>query len=104
MLTLASKISAGSSRLPAVSPEGDRMSILTGVLILSSGPLGRAADQDEAAVRTGNRALDEQQTLLRVNGVDGQVLGGDPLVAHTAGHAQALEHTARGGAATDGAG
>src|SRR5690606_1099434 len=71
---------------------------------VTSGPLGRGADQDEAAVRTGNRALDEQQTLLRVNGVDGQVLGGDPLVAHTARHALALEHTTRGGATADGAG
>src|SRR5919106_4015753 len=73
-------------------------------VLITSGPLGRGADQDEAAVRTRNRALDEQQTLLRVNGVDGQVLGGDALVAHATRHAEALEHTARGGAATDGTG
>src|SRR3954470_13813509 len=96
-----SKISAGSSTLPVFSPAGERMST---VLIGTSGPLGRGADQDEAAVRTGDRALDEQQTLLRVNGVDGQVLGGDPLVAHAARHALALEHTTRGGATADGAG
>src|SRR5919106_4208876 len=73
-------------------------------VLITSGPLGRGTDQDEAAVRTGDRALDEQQTLLRVNGVDGQVLGGDALVAHATRHAEALEHAARGGAATDGAG
>src|SRR5689334_15910686 len=74
------------------------------MMLISSSPLGRGADQDEAAVRTGDRALDEQQSLLRVNGVDGQVLGGDPLVAHAARHAHALEDTPRGGTATDGAG
>src|SRR3954451_20361202 len=96
-----SKISAGSSTLPVFSPAGERMST---VLIGTSGPLGRGADQDEAAVRTRNRALDEQQTLLRVNGVDGQFLGGAPLRAHAARHADALEHTAGGGTATDRAG
>src|SRR5690349_23214243 len=102
MLTFSTpKISAGSSTLPVFSPAGERMST---VLIGTSGPLGRGADQDEAAVRTGDSALDEQQTLLRVNGVNGQVLGGDPLVAHATRHAEALEHTTRGGAATDGAG
>src|SRR5581483_11246917 len=100
MLTLASKISAGSSTVPTVSPAGER----TLMVLIASGPLGRGADQDEAAVRTGDGALDEQQALVRVNGVDGQVLGGHALVAHAAGHAQALEHAARGGAATDGAG
>src|SRR3954466_5383555 len=102
MLTLASKISAGSSTVPVVSPAGDRMSMFIGVVI-SSSPLGRGADQDEAAVRTRDSALDEQQSLLRVNGVDGQVLSGDPLVAHTARHAHALEDTPRSGAAADGA-
>src|SRR3954453_10201203 len=96
-----SKISAGSSTVPVLSPAGEMMST---VLIVTSGPLGRSADQDEAAVRTGDGALDEEQSLLRVNGVDGQVLGGDPLVAHATRHAEALEHTARGGAATDGTG
>src|SRR3954462_13718040 len=96
-----SKISAGSSTVPVLSPAGEMMST---VLIGTSGPLGRGADQDEAAVRTGNRALDEQQTLLRVNGVDGQVLGGDPLVAHSTRHTEALEHAAGGGAAADGTG
>src|SRR5882757_2749093 len=74
------------------------------MVLMSSGPLGRGTDQDEAAVRTGDGSLDEEQSLLRVNSVNGQVLGGDPLVAHTARHTHALEHTARGGAATDGTG
>src|SRR5437764_992660 len=36
--------------------------------------------------------------------MDGQVLCGDPLVAHAAGHPGALEDTARGGTAADGTG
>ena len=85
MLAFASKISAGSSTVPSLSPAGERMSM---VLIGYLSPLGRGADQDEAAVRTGDRALDQQQTLLRVDRVDGQVLGGDALVAHATRHAQ----------------
>ena len=40
------------------------------------GGLGRGADEDDAAAGAGNGALDEQQALLGVDGVDGEVLGG----------------------------
>src|SRR5690606_37724020 len=60
-----------------------------------------AAHEDDAALGAGNRALDEQQTLLGVDRVDGQVLGGLAGVAHATGHAQALEHARRGRGPTD---
>src|SRR5215207_644867 len=76
-LTCTSKISAGSSTDPVLSPTGERMSMV----LITSSPLGRGADQDEPAVGAGDGALDEQQPLLRVNGVDGQVLDRHTLVA-----------------------
>src|SRR4051812_6211564 len=66
--------------------------------------LDRAADEEEATLRTGNGALDEQQPALRVDLVHVEGQGRGLHRAHAAGHAQALEHAARGGRATDGAG
>src|SRR5690606_1191079 len=62
------------------------------------------ADEHQAAPRPWHRALDQQQAVLGLHVVHGQALRGDPLVAHPARHPHALEHTARGGAATDRAG
>src|SRR3954471_22835232 len=64
--------------------------------------LGRGADEDDATARAGNGALDEQQPLLGVDGVDGEVLGRLTDAAHPAGHPHALEHATGGGAAADG--
>src|SRR5690606_9856041 len=64
-------------------------------------PLHCVADQHHAAVGTGNRALDQQQVLLRVDGVDGQVLHGGPGVAVPPRHAEALEDATGGRAAAD---
>src|SRR5205085_3676414 len=61
-------------------------------------------DEHEAALRTGDRALDQQQTALGVDLVQVEREGRRLHRAHAAGHAQALEHAARGGGATDGAG
>src|SRR5690349_7893442 len=64
--------------------------------------LGRGADEDDPAARAGNGALDEQQSLLGVDGVDGEVLGGLAHAAHPAGHPHTLEHPTGGRAAADG--
>src|SRR5690606_29019429 len=52
----------------------------------------------------GDGALDEQQTLLGVDGVHLEVEDGHALAAHTAGHAHALEDAARGRRGADGTG
>src|SRR5699024_682374 len=54
-----------------------------------------------ATLAARDRTLDEQDAGLGVDLVDGQVLRGDAVLAHPAGHAHALEDPARGGAATD---
>ena len=59
-------------------------------------------DQHDAALGAGDGAVDQHQALVGVDGVHGQVLGGHLVVAHPAGHPQALEHPAGGGAAADG--
>src|SRR5690606_35707777 len=51
------------------------------------------ANEDDAALGAGDRALDEQQPLLDIDRVDGQVLDGLTGVAHPASHAHALEDT-----------
>src|SRR4051794_36562011 len=67
-------------------------------------PLRGAADEHEAALRTGNGPLDEQQAAFGVDPVHDQALGGLPLVAHPAGHAHALEHPSGRRTGTDRAG
>ena len=67
-----SKTSAGRSTARAVG-RGVDVGSRSGHL---SRPLRGAADQHHAAVGTGHRALDQQQALLGVDGVDGQVLHG----------------------------
>src|SRR3954469_19578229 len=89
-LVWTSKISAGRSTWT--------------VLAIGSGSLHCGTDEDDRAAGTGDGALDQQQRLLGVHGMNGQVLRGVALVAHAAGHAQALEDAARGGCATDGTG
>src|SRR4051794_6191349 len=100
MLTWTLKISSGRSIVPVFSPAGES----TSMLVMNSHTLCRSAHQDQAAVGAGHCALDKEQALLGVYCVDGQVLGRDALVTHTARHAHALEHTTWGGTATDRAG
>src|SRR4030095_9599461 len=64
--------------------------------------LDRGTDEEEATLRTGNGALDEQQPALRVDLVDEQRERSRLHVAHAAGHLQALEHATGGRRATDG--
>src|SRR5579859_1821969 len=47
----------------------------------------RLLDQEEAVASPGDRALDQDQVPLGVDAHDGQLLDGDPLVAHVARHA-----------------
>src|SRR4051812_2523223 len=47
---------------------------------------------DDAVLRAGDRALEEQEVLVRLDGVDGEPDLRDALAAHAAGHANALEH------------
>src|SRR5213075_1455327 len=61
-------------------------------------------DQDERVARAGDRPLDQDQLPLHIDADDSALLDGRALVAHAAGHAGALEHLARRGAAADGTG
>src|SRR5690606_522147 len=66
-------------------------------------PLHGVADEDEAAVRTGDRALDEEDAALGVDGLDREAERGDALIAHPAGHAHALEDARGRARGADGA-
>ena len=107
MLAWTSKMSAGSSTVPSTLPSALRTSTVVMLTHLPSAGIGLLA-----AVRTSTRppfgpgigALDQQQVLLGVDRVHGQVLHGGADAAHPAGHPQALEDAARGGAGADGAG
>ena len=63
--------------------------------------LHRAANDDNAFVRPGNRPLNEQQIALGINPENCQVLNCDPRVTMMAGHALTLEHAARRGTSTN---
>src|SRR5262249_28993369 len=71
---------------------------------LLRGPFGRGAYQHQRTLGTRDRALDEDQVLVRLDRLDGQVLHGVPGVSHPASHAYPLEHPSRGGAGADRAG
>src|SRR5690606_38415630 len=73
---------------------------------LSSGshelrPLHCVANEYETAASTRNRALNEQQALLGIDCLNGEVLNGDAIAAHAASHLLSLEHATRGSCATD---
>src|SRR5262249_11136697 len=57
--------------------------------------LDRAAHQHQAAGRAGHSTLDQQQALVVVNAVQGEVQHRGALPAHPAGHLHALEHVPR---------
>src|SRR5205814_10687485 len=108
MLACTLKMSSGSSTVRTVSPETDRTSAVssaaTSLPTLLRGPLRRRTHQHQRALRAGDGALDEDEVLVRVDRLDGQVLHGEPHVPHPAGHPYALEDPTGGGAGADGAG
>jgi hypothetical protein len=61
-----------------------------------------AADEDDAAVRAGDRATDQDEVALGVDLDDLEVLHGDALATHAAGHARPAEGAARRRAGADG--
>src|SRR6185312_4761751 len=67
--------------------------------VMSGSLLDRGLDQDQPAVGAGDGALDEDQALLGVHGLDGHARR-----AHAAGHAHALEDATGGRAGADGTG
>jgi len=56
--------------------------------------LGRIADQDPGALRSGNRSADQDQAAVGIGRDDLDVLRGHAGIAHVAGHLLALEHLA----------
>ena len=100
MLTSTSKISAGRSTLTALAVGA---AVLGGRHAQASfcALLGGRAEDHETALGAGDGALEQDQALLGVDGVDGDVLGGDGVATHPAGHPDALEHATGGGAGAD---
>ena len=94
-------IASSSSTVPASLPARS-FSVISAIAQPSfTAALDGVADDDDAAVGTRDRALDEQQVALGVGLDDLQVERGHLLVAHLAGHPHPLEHPAREGARTD---
>src|SRR5680860_218970 len=115
MLTWTSKISAGRSTLtsftlPWVPVPGVDAVLSDPVSGLSWSDIARlldlrgGTDDHEPALGAGNCALEQDQALLDVDSVHGNVLRGHHVATHPAGHLHALEHPTGRGAATDGAG
>src|SRR5215467_6206597 len=108
MFGSTSNNSAGSSTEPSFLPAGVWTSIFSDFWVLSAillfASLDCGADHDQSTGAPGDRALDQQHAVLGIDLVYQQVLRRHAVVAHPARHARALEHPARGGAATDGAG
>src|SRR5450759_3602136 len=97
MLVCTSKTSSGRSTVPDFLPAGLRMSTVG----IRSDSLGSSAHQDDAAAGAGYGALDQQQALVGIHGVDREVLSGLANATHATGHLHALEDATRGGAGAD---
>src|SRR5690606_7142873 len=97
------KRASSSSTSPEVVP-----SEVVSFTVAMSVPLGArldgVPDEDEAALRPRDGALDEQQVALGVGLHDGEVEGGGLAAAGPAGHAGAAEDPGGRGAGADGAG
>src|SRR3954468_22881190 len=106
MFTCTSKISAGRSTVtvpvvavvPVVSVDSVTSGLLAGV------GLRGGTDHDEATLGAGDGTLEQDQALLDVHRVHGDVLGGDRVATHPAGHPGALEDATGGCAGADGTG
>src|SRR5947207_8474603 len=103
MLACTLNTSSGSSTVRIALPSVASTSTLSSEG-MSLPALRRRADQHQRALRARNGALDQDQVLLRVDRLDGEVLHGVPDVAHPARHAYPLENPARRGAGADRAG
>src|SRR2546423_63035 len=104
MFACTLKMSSGSSTVRVGSPPADRTSTLSSEGMSPTALLRRRADQHQRALGARDGALDQDQVLLRVDRLDGQVLHGVARVAHAPGHTHALEDPARRGAGADRAG
>src|SRR5690606_14548430 len=85
-------------------PVASRTSMVTVSAMSVSRTLHGVAHEDDATLGAGDGALDEQQPLLDIDRVHGQVLDGLAVVAHAASHAHALEDATGRRCATDRAG
>ena len=78
MLTSTSKISAGRSTLSrTLSGRLGAAFLVVAMVRPPSAALGGGAEHDQPALGAGNGALEQDQALLGVDRVDGDVLGGD---------------------------
>ena len=59
------------------------------------------ANQNKRALVTRNGALNQEQTLLGINSMHGEILSRLTIATHTACHLDAAENATRSGAATD---
>src|SRR5207249_8660463 len=88
----------------AALPAGSRSGALTALaMVVVARVRLLLPDLDDAVLRAGDGALDEQQVLLGVDLDHLQAHLGDALAAEAAGHPHALEHARRGRRSTDGA-
>src|SRR3954447_6620694 len=99
MFTWTSKISAGRSTVTVwvVSVVSVTSGLLAGV------GLRGGTDHDKATLGARDGTLQQDQALLDVHRVHGDVLGGDGVATHPAGHPGALEDVPGSGAGADGA-
>src|SRR3954452_10540352 len=100
MFTWTSKISAGRSTVTVwvVSVVSVTSGLLAGV------GLRGGTDHDKATLGARDGTLQQDQALLDVHRVHGDVLGGDGVATHPAGHPGALEDVSGSGAGADGPG
>ena len=92
MLTWTSKISAGSSAVPAFLPVG--VHDVDGGHCHGTLPSTAVRTKTRPPLGPGTAPLMQQQALLGVDRVDREVLDGHALATHAAGHLHALEHAA----------
>src|SRR5688572_9446654 len=69
--------------------------------VISATDLHRLSHDYIGALRTGNGAAEQEEATLGVHPDDLEVERGDPIVAHAAGHALALEDPGGSGAGAD---
>src|SRR6186713_1358466 len=74
---------------------------LASAFFFSAMSLALLPDDHVPAVSAGHRSLDDQDVVLAVHPHHGQVLLRDPVRAHVAGRAHALEHAAGEGRRAD---
>src|SRR5690606_34741829 len=68
---------------------------------LAEAPLCSGLHEHHATTRARNGDLEEEQAILCIHRMNLEVLDRHPSLTHATSHTQALENTARSGAATD---